>query len=407
MRTTAVAISIAFVLIAVASPDARAQVSDGVVKIGVLNDQSGPFADLAGPGSVIAAKMAVEDFGGKVKGKPIEIVVGDHQNKPDIGLNIARRWYDVDKVDMVIDVLNSAVALAVQQVALQKNKILIGTSIGATDFSGKACNNNSLVWTLDSFALSNSVARGLVGEGLKSWYVISVDYSFGHALLADTSKGVKESGGQLVGNVKHPLGTADFSSFLLQAQSSKAQVVAFANAGADFVTASKQAAEFGLNRSGKRLVGLVVYITDVHSLGLQAAQGLTFSGAFYWDRTEEARTWSKRFYSRFNRMPTQAQASVYSAIMHYLKAIDAADTDETDPVLAKMKATPVNDFFAENARIRADGTLMHDMYLMQVKEPAESKGSWDYYKVLKTIPGDVAFRSVAESECPLLRNQSN
>jgi len=407
MKTIIAVLSIAFALNAFATVDAKAQYSDGIVKIGVLNDQSGPFADLAGPGSVVAAKMAVEDFGGTVKGKPIEIIVGDHQNKPDVGSNIARRWYDVEKVDMVIDVLNSAVALAVQQVAAQKNKILIGTSIGATDFTGKSCTKTALVWTLDSFALSNSVSRGLVGEGLKSWYVISVDYSFGHALLADTSRGVKESGGEVLGNVRHPLGTSDFSSFLLQAQSSKAQVVAFANAGADFVTSIKQAAEFGLGQSGKRIVGLVVYITDVHSLGLQAARGLTFSGSFYWDRTEEARTWSKRFFSKFNRMPTQAQASVYSATMHYLRAIEAADSDDTDQVLAKMRATPVNDFFASNARIRGDGTLMHDMYLMQVKEPAESKGPWDYYKVLKTIPGDVAFRSGAESECPLLRNSSN
>jgi branched-chain amino acid transport system substrate-binding protein len=382
---------------------ARAQISDGVVKIGVLNDQSGLYADLGGPGSVVAAQMAVEDFGSKVLGKPIEVVFADHQNKADIGASIAREWFDVGKVDMVIDFDNSSVALAVEQLAKVRNRIAIATAVGTTDFTGKACSPTGISWTYDSFALTTSLARSVMAKGLDTWFFITVDYAFGHSLEADTTRAVLAGGGKVLGNVRHPLSTADFSSYLLQAKASGAKVVALANGGGDMTTATKQANEFGLPQGGQTLVSLLVFITDVHSLGLQAAQGLSFVTAFYWDRDAESRAWSMRFFERHKSMPTMAQASVYSATTHYLHAIEAARTDEAMAVMAKMRELPVNDFYAKNAHVRTDGRLVHDMYLAQVKSPAESKGTWDYYKILTTIPGDQAFQSLEDGGCPMIK----
>jgi branched-chain amino acid transport system substrate-binding protein len=381
--------------------DARAQISDDVVRIGVLNDQSGLYADLGGPGSVVAARMAVEDFGGTVLGKPVEIVYADHQNKSDVGAAIAREWFEVGKVDMVIGFDHSAVALAVEQLAAEKGRIAIAGAVGSTAFTGKSCTPTEASWIYDSYALTTSLAKAIVAEGRDTWFFITVDYAFGHSLEADASAAVKAAGGKILGSVRHPLNTADFSSYLLQAQASGAKVVAFANGGGDMVNATKQANEFGLTKN-QTIVSLLVFISDVHSMQLRAAQGLKFVTAFYWDRDEETRIWSKRFFERQGRMPTMPQAAVYSAIRHYLGAIEAAGTDEAKAVMAKMRERPVNDFYVKNGRLREDGRLVHDMYFAQVKAPAESKGPWDYYKLLAAIPGGQAFRPLAEGGCPLV-----
>lgn len=380
---------------------ARAQISDDVVKIGVLNDQSGLYADLGGPGSVVAARMAVEDAGGKVLGKPVEIVYADHQNKSDVGAAIAREWFEVGKVDMAIGFDHSAVALAVEQLAAEKNRIAIAGAVGSTAFTGKSCTPTEASWIYDSYALTTSLAKAIVAEGRDTWFFITVDYAFGHSLEADATAAVKAAGGKVLGSVRHPLNTADFSSYLLQAQASGAKVVAFANGGGDMVNATKQANEFGLTKN-QTIVSLLVFISDVHSMALSAAQGLKFVTAFYWDRNEETRAWSKRFFERQGRMPTMPQAAVYSAIRHYLAAIAAAGTDEAKAVMAKMRERPVNDFYVKNGHLREDGRLVHDMYFAQVKTPSESKGPWDYYKILAAIPGDQAFRPLAEGGCPLV-----
>jgi branched-chain amino acid transport system substrate-binding protein len=400
MRLWLVLVSVLAAMSLVA-PGARAQVSDGVVKIGVLNDQSGLYADLGGPGSVVAARMAVEDAGGTVLGKPIEIVVADHQNKSDIGAAIAREWFEVGKVDMAIGFDHSAVALAVEQLAAEKNRIAIAGAVGSTAFTGKSCTPTEASWIYDSYALTTSLAKAIVAEGRDSWFFITVDYAFGHSLEADATSAVKAAGGKVLGSVRHPLNTADFSSYLLQAQASGAKVVAFANGGGDMVNATKQANEFGLTKN-QTIVSLLVFISDVHSMELQAAQGLKFVTAFYWDRNDETRAWSKRFFERHGRMPTMPHAGVYSAIRHYLGAIAAAGTDEAKAVMAKMRERPVNDFYVRNGRLREDGRLVHDMYFAQVKKPSESSRPWDYYKILATIPGDQAFRPLAEGGCPLV-----
>jgi branched-chain amino acid transport system substrate-binding protein len=384
---------------------AKAQVSDDVVRIGVLNDQSNVYADLGGQGSVIAARMAIEDVGGKVLGKPVEMLVADHQSKADIGASIARQWFDSDKVDMVIGFDNSSVALAVEQVAYQKNRIAIAGAIGTTAFTGKACTPNEAAWVYDAYALTNTLARSVVKRGQDSWFFITVDYSLGHSLEADATSAVLASGGKVLGSARHPLNTADFSAYLLQAQASGAKVVALANAGGDMTNATKQANEFGLTRAGQTVVSLLTFITDVHSVGLKSAQGLTFVTAFYWDRDDETRAWSKRFFELHKRMPTMAQAAVYSAVRHYLRAIEAAETDEAKAVMAKMRELPVNDFYAKNGRVREDGRMVHDMYFVQVKTPEESTGPWDYYKILSTIPGDQAFRPLDEGGCPLVKQR--
>src|ERR1700690_2990114 len=384
-----------------AAHEARAQISDDTVKIGVLNDQTGLYADLGGPGSVVAAKMAAEDFGGTVLGKPIEVISGDHQNKSDVGAAIAREWFDVGKVDMAIGFDHSAVALAVSQLAAEKNRIAIAGAVGSTAFTGKSCTPTEASWIYDSYALTTSLAKAIVAEGRDTWFFITVDYTFGHSLEADAKAAVKSAGGKVLGSVRHPLNTADFSSYLLQAQASGAKVVAFANGGGDMVNATKQANEFGLTKN-QTIVSLLVFISDVHSMELQSAQGLKFVTAFYWDRDEETRVWSKRFFERQGRMPTMPQAGVYSAIRHYLGAIAAAGTDEARAVMAKMRERPVNDFYVKNGHLREDGRLVHDMYFAQVKKPSESSGPWDYYKILATIPGDQAFRPLAEGGCPLV-----
>ncbi len=386
------------------SSPVHAQISDDVVRIGVLNDQSGLYADLGGPGAVIAAKMAVEDAGSSVLGKPVKVVFADHQNKADIGAAIARQWFDADNVDMAIGFDNSAVALAVEQLAAERNRIAIAGAVGSTAFTGKACTPTSISWIYDSYALTTSVARSVVAEGRDTWFFLTVDYAFGHSLEADATSAVVAAGGKVLGSVRHPLNTSDFSSYLLQAQASGAKAVALANGGGDMINAIKQAQEFGLTQSGQSIVALLVFISDVHSMGLKTAQGLKFVTAFYWDRDEESRAWSRRFFARRGAMPTMAQASAYSAIRHYLKAIAAAGTDEAKAVMTKMREIPVNDFYAKNGAIRKDGRLVHDMYFAQVKTPAELREPWDDYKILATIPGAAAFRSLEEGGCPLARH---
>jgi branched-chain amino acid transport system substrate-binding protein len=383
------------------APAAHAQISDDVVKIGVLNDQSGLYADLGGSGTVAAARMAVEDAGDSVLGKPIEIVFADHQNKSDIGASIARKWFEIGKVDMAIGFDNSAVALAVEQLAAEHNRIAIAGAVGSTAFTGKSCTATEASWIYDSYALTTSLAKAIVAEGRDTWFFITVDYTFGHSLEADATSAVQAAGGKVLGSVRHPLNTADFSSYLLQAQASGAKVVAFANGGGDMVNAIKQANEFGLTKN-QTMATLLVFLSDVHSMQLQAAQGLKFVTGFYWDRDQETRAWSRRFFERQGKMPTQVQASTYSAVRHYLTAIAAAGTDEAKAVMAKMRQMPVNDFYVRNGRLREDGRLVHDMYFAQVKTPAESTGPWDYYKILATIPGDQAFRPLAEAGCPLV-----
>jgi branched-chain amino acid transport system substrate-binding protein len=381
------------------------QASDHPIRIGVLNDQSGVYADFGGPGSVVAARLAVEDAGRAVLGRPIEILVADHQSKADIGAAIARKWFDSDNVSLAIGFDNSSVALAVERIAAEKNRIAIAGAVATTDFTGKACTPNEVGWIYDSYALTTSLAQALVRRGLDTWFFVTVDYTFGHSVEADARNAVIASGGKVLGSVRHPLNNADFSSYLLQAHASGAKVIALANAGGDMINATKQANEFGLAQSGQVVVGLVVFITDIHSVGLKAAQGLQFVTAFYWDKDDESRAWAKRFFERHGRMPTMAQAGVYSAIRHYLRAIATAGTDEAKTVMAKMREIPVNDFFARNGHIREDGRLVHDMYLVQVNTPEESKTPWDYYKVITTIPGEKAFRPQEDAGCPLVKRR--
>jgi len=391
----------AFAVLLLGAGNARAQISDNVVKIGVMNDQSGLYADLGGPGSVVAARMAAEDAGGSVLGKPIEIVAADHQNKADIGVAVARRWFESEAVDMAIGFDNSSVALAVEQLAAEHNRIAIAGAVGSTAFTGKNCTANEASWVYDSYALTTSLAKSIVAEGRDTWFFITVDYAFGHSMEADATAAVLAAGGKVLGSVRHPLNTSDFSSYLLQAQASGAKVVALANGGGDMVNTIKQANEFGLSKK-QSLVSMLVFISDVHSMQLQAAQGLKFVTAFYWDRDDDTRAWSKRFLDHLGKMPTMAQASVYSAVRHYIASIKAAGPDEAKAVMTKMRELPVNDFYVRNGHVREDGRLVHDMLFVQVKTPSESKGPWDYYKILGTVPGDQAFRPLAEGGCPLV-----
>jgi branched-chain amino acid transport system substrate-binding protein len=382
---------------------ANAQISDDVVKIGVLTDMSSLYSDATGKGSVVAVQMAVADYGGKVKGKPVEVVSADHQNKADIGLAIARNWYDNEKVDAIFDVPTSSVALPISALTREKNRIHINSGGGSSDITGPACSPNTVHWTYDTYALSSVAGKAMVQRGEDTWFFITADYAFGMALERDAANVVKENGGKVLGDVRHPLNSSDFSSFLLQAQASKAKVVALANAGGDTTNALKQAAEFGLMKGGQKLIALLLEITDVHAIGLKDAQGLIMTDAFYWDRDDEARAFSNRFLEKVGHMPTMIQAGLYSATMHYLKAIDATGTDEAPKVMAQMRATPVNDFFAKNGKIRIDGRMVHDMYLFEVKKPEESKGEWDLYKLLATVPGDEAFRPLDKGGCPLVK----
>jgi branched-chain amino acid transport system substrate-binding protein len=381
---------------------AEPKISDDVVKIGILNDQSGPLADLAGPGSVEAARMAIEEFGGKVLGKKIELVFADHQNKADVGLTKAREWFDRDGVDMVADFSNSAVGLAVQFLAQERDRVAL-IAAASSDFTGKACTATSAQWVYTSYSNGYGLAKNLMElrSDYDSWFLITVDYAFGHAFANDIRKAVTERGGKVVGEVRHPLNTSDLSSYVLQAQASKAKVIVFANSSADMMTSIKQAAEYGI--TGQALVTPIVFISDVHAMGLATAKGLKFVAAFYWDRTDETRAWSKKFFERRKAMPTMTQAGVYSAVRHYIRAVEAAQTDEGKAVMAKMKELPVQDMFSGNGKVREDGLMMHDIYLIEVKSPAESKGPWDYYKVLATIPADKAFPSLEASACPLVK----
>jgi branched-chain amino acid transport system substrate-binding protein len=380
-----------------------AKAGPDAITIGVLNDLSGVYADLGGQGSVAAAEIAIEEFGPSVLGKPIKVLSGDHQNKPDVGSQLARRWFDVDNVDMVIDFPNSGVALAVQEIARNKKKVAIYSTAATMDLSGKACSPTGFQWTYDNYSNAAGVAQALVKKGFDKWFFLTVDYAFGLSLESEASKAVKGAGGTIVGTARHPLNTPDFSSFLLQGQGSKAQVVAFANAGGDTVNAVKQANEFRIVESGQTIVTPVTFITDVHSLGLSVAQGLTFVTGYYWDFNDQTRAFAEKFYKRRKAMPTMAQAGVYSGTLHYLKALAAAGTDDAMAVAAKMRELPVRDSFTQTGSVRADGRMVHDMYLVQVKKPAESKAPWDYYKVLATIPAAEAFKPLAESECPLVK----
>jgi branched-chain amino acid transport system substrate-binding protein len=402
MKKTAATL-MAGLAIALSGGAAQAQISDDVVKIGVLTDMSSLYSDATGKGSLIATQMAVADFGGKVKGKPIVVLSGDHQNKPDVGVNIVRNWVDNDKLDAVFDVPTSSVALAVSTLLTEKNKIFINSGGGSSDLTGKACSPIFVHYTYDTYALSSVAGKAMVKRGEDTWFFLTADYAFGHALERDATNIVKAAGGKVLGAVRHPLNTSDFSSFLLQAQASKAKVIALANAGGDSTNAQKQAAEFGITQGGQKLIALLQEITDTHSLGLQQEQGLILTDGFYWDMNDETRAFSKRFLEKVGHMPTMIQAGLYSATMHYLKAIDATGTDDTAKVMAKMKATPINDFFAKNGHIREDGRMVHDMYLFEVKKPSESKGEWDLYKLLATVPGDQAFRPMSEGGCPYIK----
>ena len=382
---------------------AAAEISGDVVKIGVLNDMSSLYADLGGQGSVEAARMAIADFGGTVNGKKIELISADHQNKPDIGSAIATQWFDNDGVDAIVDVPTSSVALAVQQVARNKNKAFLISGAASSDLTGKACSPTSVHWTYDTVALANGTGAAIVKAGGDTWFFITADYAFGHALERDTSRVVEANGGKVLGKVRAPLNNADFSSFLLQAQASKAKIIGLANAGGDTINSIKQAAEFGVVEGGQKLAGLLVFITDIHSLGLPAAHGLQLTEAFYWDQNDATRAWSKRFFDKIKRQPSMVQAGVYGAVTHYLNAIKAAGSDDGPIVVKEMKATPVNDFMTKNGKIREDGTLVRDMYLFEVKAPLESKGPWDYYKQIAVIPGEEAFKLPGPNECPLVK----
>jgi branched-chain amino acid transport system substrate-binding protein len=392
----------AALLVAAATP-ALADVSDGKVKIGILNDQSGVYADFGGKWSFEAAKMAVEDFGGKVAGAPVEVISADHQNKPDIASNIARQWYDTEQVDAIMELTTSSVALAVQGISAQKKKIDIVTGAATTDLTGKSCSPYGFHWAYDTHALAVGTGGALVKQGGDSWYFLTADYAFGYSLEEQTANFVKAQGGQVMGAVRHPLATTDYSSFLLQAQSSGAKVIGLANAGLDTSNSIKQAAEFGIVAGGQRLAALLFTLAEVHGLGLEAAQGLTLTEGFYWDRDDESRAFAKKFMDRTGRMPNMVHAGTYSAVTQYLKAIDKAGTDETEAVSKLVHEMPVDDVFGRGGKVGPNGRMIHDMYLLEVKKPSESKQEWDYFKVLATIPGDEAYIKPAESGCPLVK----
>jgi len=395
------AVPLVSLAVALRAPAAEPKLSDGVVKIGVLTDMTGYYSDLAGPGSVLAAQMAVADFGGKMFGKPIQVISADHQLKADVASNIARKWFDQEQVDVIVDLVSSSTAGAVMPVAAEKKRITLLSGPGTTAFTGEKCTAYNVHWTYNNWALANGTGREVVKQGGDTWFFVTADYVFGRSLEEDTAKVVKAAGGKVLGYARHPSpGTTDFSSYLLQAQASGAKIIGLANAGGDTVNCIKQAAEFGVTPK-QTLAGLLVFLTDVNALGLDAAKGLYLTTAFYWDMNDETRKWSKRFFEKHKKMPTMVQAGVYSSILHYLKAVQAAGTDDADAVMAKMKATPVNDFFAKNATIGPDGLLRHDMYLAQVKAPSDSKYPWDYYKIVQTIPAAQAFPSVEQQKCPL------
>ena len=398
-------LSLAAVAACAFAGSAQAQISDGIVKIGVMNDMSGLYSDITGPGSVTAARMAVEDYIKLTKSTlKVEIVGADHQNKPDVGSNVARQWFDTDKVDMIADVPTSSVGLAVAKIASDKGKLHVNSGSATADLSGKACNANTIHWAYDTWMLANGTGKAIVKSGGDTWFFLTADYAFGHALERDTEAVVNKNGGKVVGKVRTPFPTQDFSSFLLQAQASKAKIIGLANAGGDTTNSIKQAAEFGITKGGQNLAGLLVFLPDVHSLGLNIAQGLMLTETFYWDLNDNTRAFSKRFAAiQGGKYPSMVQAGVYSSVIHYLKAVDAAKTDDGGKVAAKMKELPTDDPLFGKGTVRADGRKIHPAYLFQVKKPAESKGPYDYYKLVATIPANEAFRPLAESECPLVK----
>jgi branched-chain amino acid transport system substrate-binding protein len=383
---------------------AQAQISGNVVKIGILNDMSGLYADLGGQGSVTAAKMAIEDFKAKEKGLNVEVVFADHQNKADVGSQIANKWIDSEGVDVIVDVPNSGVALAINQIVRDKHKVFINSGAASSDLTGAKCSPNTVHWTYDTWMLANGTGSAIVKRGGDSWFFITADYAFGHALERDTEAVVLKNGGKVLGKVRAPINTQDFSSFLLQAQASKAKIVGLANAGGDTINSIKQAAEFGIVKGGQNLAGLLVFLSDVHGLGLDKAQGLILTNTFYWDLNDSTRAWSKRFAAaNGNKYPTMVQAGVYAGVLHYLKAVAALKSDDGDKVVAKMKELPTDDPLFGKGTIRVDGRKIHPAYLVEVKKPSESKGPYDYYKVLATIPADQAFRPLADGGCELVK----
>lgn len=390
------------ILLAMSTSAFAADVSDGKVKIGILNDQSGVYADFGGKWSYEAAKMAVEDYGGKAAGAPVEVVTADHQNKADIASNIARQWYDTEQVDSIMELTSSSVGLAVQALSKEKKKITINTGAATTELTGKQCSPYGFHWAYDTHSLAVGTGGALVKQGGDSWFFLTADYAFGYSLEENTATFVKENGGTVAGSVRHPLGTTDYSSFLLQAQSSGAKVIGLANAGLDTSNAIKQAAEFGIVAGGQRLAALLFTLAEVHGLGLEAAQGLTLTEGFYWNRDEESAKFGKRFFERTGRMPNMVQAGTYSAVTQYLKAIDKAGTDDGDAVSKALHEMPVSDVFAQNGTVAPNGRMIHDMYLLEVKKPGESDIAWDYFKVLATIPGRDAFIDPAKSGCDLV-----
>jgi branched-chain amino acid transport system substrate-binding protein len=395
-RATLLAASIA-VAFGFSAP-ASAQISGDVIKIGFITDMSGVYADIDGPGGAEAIRMAIADFGGKLNGKKIELIVADHQNKADIAASKAREWFDQQGVDMLVGGTNSGTGIAMAKVAAEKKKPFLSIGAASARMTNEDCTPYTVHYAYDTIALARGTGGAIVNQGGKDWFFLTADYAFGASLERDTSEVVKAKGGKVVGAVKHPLSASDFSSFLLQAQSSKAQILGLANAGGDTINSIKAANEFGVNKSMK-LAGLLMFINDIHSLGLNLTQGMYLTSGYYWDLNDETRAWSRRYFSKMKKMPSILQAADYSSTMHYLKAVKAAGTDDADKVMAKMKATKVNDFFAKNGVIREDGRMVHDMYLMQVKAPSESKYPWDYYKVVQTIPGEQAFATKAESKC--------
>jgi branched-chain amino acid transport system substrate-binding protein len=377
--------------------------NSGPVRIGVLTDVSGQFSHESGDGAITAVKMAVEDFGGKVLDRPLEVVVADHQNKPEVAVATAREWYESQGVTMINNLINSGIALAVTQVAKDEDRIAIVNGSGSSRLTNDGCTPNSIHYSYDTYALANGTANELISKGMKNWFFLTADYAFGHALEADATQIVKADGGEVTGSVRYPIETSDHSAFMLQAQASPAQVVAMAGSGTTFVNAVKSASEFGLAASGKTVAGLLVWDTDVHSLGLDTAQGMILTNAFYWDRDDETRAFAKRFQERVGRPPHMGDAGDYSSTIHYLKAVQSAGTTDAQQVMEKMREMPVNDFFAKNGKIREDGRMVHDMYVYQVKTPTESTGEWDILKLVTTIPGDKAFRPLSESQCPLVK----
>lgn len=381
---------------------AQAQISNNEIRIGYLADMSGTYRDLSGPGGLEALKMAVEDFGGTVDGKKIVLFNADDLNKPDVGANTVRQWIDERNVDMVTGLVASSVVLAASKVVEQGGKLALISGAAASSLTNEHCSPNHIHWTYDTFALANGTANAVLKDGGKSWYILTADYAFGHSMETDIKKVVQAEGGSVVGAVRHPFPSSDFSSYILQAQGSGADVVALANAGADTVNSLKTASEFGVTQSGQRLAGMVVFLNDIHAMGLEVTQGLMLTTGWYWDMNEETRAWAERYQKRVGSKPTMVHAGIYSATTHYLNAVKQTGSDDTATVRAQMAKTPVNDMFAKNGRIREDGRMVHDMYLVKVKTPAESKGEWDLYQMVRTIPGDEAFRPLAESQCKLV-----